>query len=78
MRDEQRFLVTIAIATTLVWFLLIGWLIGHECHSGHKSALQSVYEGYNHIQMYEDGSYIAQDRDGQQEWGCILTAQCNN
>ena len=32
---------------------------------------------YNYIQIYEDGSYVAETREGQPERGCILTAQCN-
>lgn len=40
--------------------------------------LERIYESYNHIKIYEDGSYVAETRDGQPEQGCIKKALCNN
>lgn len=39
--------------------------------------LERLHRDYSYIQIYEDGSYVAETREGQPERGCILTAQCN-
>ena len=40
--------------------------------------LVQVHNGYNHIRIFEDGSYIAETRDGQPEQGCINGGLCND
>ena len=40
--------------------------------------LVDTYEMYNHIRIYEDGSYSGQYRSGYSVTGCIKNAQCND
>lgn len=57
----------------------LGMLLGYmnPALSAEQPEL-GIYEKYNHIRIYEDGSFEGQNRAGAQVTGCIDTAQCNN
>lgn len=40
--------------------------------------IQRAYEKYNHIQLYEDGSFTGEDLEGNQVSGCIKNGLCND
>lgn len=40
--------------------------------------LTRTFEQYNHIKVYEDGSYIGEDRKGVEVQGCITNALCED
>lgn len=40
--------------------------------------LEQVLQDYNHIRIYEDGSYTAESRTGVREVGCIKAGLCND
>ena len=42
------------------------------------STLEQVYRDYNHVRMFEDGSYIGEDINGNAVNGCIRGAICND
>lgn len=42
------------------------------------SPLEQVHQQLNHVRIYEDGSYIGEDRQGNPVSGCIAGALCND
>ena len=45
----------------------------------NNNKMQAIYEEYNHIKIYEDGSYTGELRStGLENSGCIPEAQCND
>lgn len=54
----------------IIGFVLVSW--------GSNRPLSQIYEEYNHIQIYEDGSYIGENRRGFTEQGCISGALCED
>lgn len=39
--------------------------------------MEELYAEYNHITLYEDGSYASETVHGEEETGCIATGICN-
>lgn len=37
-----------------------------------------VYEQYNHLRIYEDGSYTGEDRNGETVQGCLNGGLCQD
>lgn len=42
-----------------------------------RPPLEQMWEKYNHISIYEDGSYSGERRDGKVETGCMSGGLCN-
>lgn len=40
--------------------------------------LNRAYEYYNHIQLYEDGSFSGADREGNRVTGCVTGGLCKD
>lgn len=68
-------LYTLSIAIVAIWSYIIGSLTPAVVYTDN---LTPIYEQYNHIKMYEDGSYIAETIDGLEVIGCIDNALCDN
>lgn len=56
--------------------IMIGLAISLIGYHLTNSPLQQIYNGYNNLTMYEDGSYKAETINGQLEIGCINGALC--
>lgn len=56
----------------------VGMLVGIWLTWQPVDPLERAFEKYNHFRVYEDGSWTAQERDGNQVSGCIATAQCQD
>jgi len=65
----------------IIWVLIVlgvgiwGYVIGV---SVRENILTEVHSVYNHIRIYEDGSYEGQLTGGTQVSGCIEGALCND
>lgn len=62
-------------------FLLLSVFLGLtlvRLIAGNEGALPQVYKGYNHIRIYEDGSYEGETVEGVPEVGCISGALCED
>lgn len=64
------------IGITLVIFG-IGFMVGLVI-AWQPLPMEKIYEDYNSIQIFEDGSYKGKTRAGIEETGCIIKAQCND
>jgi hypothetical protein len=40
--------------------------------------LERLLKEYNHFQMYEDGSYVGETKEGLKTTGCIVGGQCKD
>lgn len=60
--------VAVVILVTLVGLIKVG---------NTNDPLEQLTKEYNHIKMFEDGSYTGETMDGQQVKGCIKSAICN-
>lgn len=61
-------------ASLVLWSFTVGQLTMAVAPS---NGLQEVHREYNHIRIYEDGSYEGQDIQGQRVTGCIEGALCD-
>ena len=74
---DQVARVMIPLATILavaLWAYLFGTI---NTLVQENDSLQSVHRSYNHIRIYEDGSYTGQTVGGEQVTGCIKKALCS-
>ena len=72
----MKLLLLITGALTL---FTLGVLIGYMTPAlSVEQPELGIYEKYNHIRIYEDGSFEGENRAGAQVTGCIDTALCNN
>lgn len=68
------FIVLVA-ATLTLWGYIAGVLSVSVIPS---RSLSDIYREYNHVSIYEDGSYQGQDIGGAEVIGCIIQAPCDN
>lgn len=69
------FMWILAVLAVSLWSYIIGVL---TVSIQHVDPLKDTYESYNHIQIYEDGSYVGQTKGGMNVTGCIEKAICND
>lgn len=64
------------IVTTIVFGLLavLGVFIAWNCS---EDAISRTFEQYNHVQVFEDGSFIGELKDGTSVSGCLPDGLCN-
>lgn len=68
-------IIVLAIISVGVWAYIAGSITPSVVY---VDSLTPIYEKYNHIKMYEDGSYEAETIDGLAVTGCIDNALCKN
>lgn len=71
----KALLVVLSLASVAIWSYIIGSLTPSVVY---MDTLTPIYEKYNHIKIYEDGSYEAETIDGVSVTGCIDNALCEN
>ena len=71
----KTLLIVLSLASVAIWSYIIG---SFNQAIVHNDSLTSIYERYNYIKMYEDGSYEAETIDGLEVTGCIDNAICDN
>ena len=71
--------------STFMWVMLLivvglwSFIIGQLSTSiVSVNGLEDVYKSYNHIQIYEDGSYVGQTTGGLEVSGCIKGGLCDD
>lgn len=65
----------LSVATVAIWSYIIGSLTPAVVYADN---LTPIYEQYNYIKMYEDGSYQAETIYGTEVTGCIDNTICDN
>lgn len=71
----KALLIVLSLASVALWSYIFGSL---QPQVVYMDSLTPIYERYNHIKMFEDGSYEAETIDGVAVTGCIDNALCNN
>lgn len=56
----------------------VGVLVGMVLAWQPIDPLERVYQQYNHVRLYEDGSWEGESREGVRVHGCVPDAQCND
>lgn len=64
----------IGIAVTVYW---VGFFMARGME-WKRPPLDQLWEHYNHIRIYEDGSYSGETKDGQRVSGCLTGGLCND
>ena len=62
----------LVVAGLMIWSYVLGLEVMRD------RSLEVVYSQYNHIRIYEDGSYEGQTIDGTPVKGCLEKALCND
>lgn len=62
----------------ILFFVLTTAYFAYIACTMNNNALQAVHAEFNHIKIYEDGSYTGEDRNGSKIDGCIPQALCND
>lgn len=65
----------LGVLAVAMWAYIFGSL---SVAVAQSETLPSVYREYNHIQIYEDGSYTGQTAGGLEVTGCIKGGLCND
>lgn len=75
--EKQRAIETlvwsVAVLATLISASIIGFTFGNL-----SDPLERTYAQYNHIRMFEDGSYIGETLDGEKVVGCVKHGLCQD
>lgn len=64
----------IIIAFFVITTLFFAWI---AC-TIKTEPLERAFEQYNHIKIYEDGSYTGEDREGNAVNGCLPNGLCRD
>lgn len=54
----------------------VGFLVGMRV-AWQPLPMERIYKEYNHMKVYEDGSYLGETREGIAVDGCLQIALCN-
>lgn len=71
-RASARFWMVLSIVLGLLAIFIS--LVALHCS---RSAVDVIYEQFNHMRVWEDGSYSGEMRDGTPVVGCIPNAVCS-
>lgn len=73
-RIGRPLILIAAMLTIALWAYIYGTV---STLVQENDSLQSIHRSYNHIRIYEDGSYTGQTVGGDQVTGCIKKALCS-
>lgn len=65
----------IVIAVVTVYY--VGFFLARGLE-WKRPPLEQLWEHYNHVRIYEDGSYSGETKDGKQVSGCLSGGLCND
>ena len=69
-----KVLVILLVLCVGIWSYVVGTFFPSICH---YDTMQQIHKEYNHIKIYEDGSYVGETTSGLHVEGCIEGALCD-
>ena len=71
---QSAIFTLLLVAVVGLWSMIFGQMSATVVP---KSALEDLHRDYNHLTMYEDGSYTGQSITGERISGCVRGALCD-
>lgn len=69
----ERFWQVVAVILGLLVVVL-----AYVCMHTSRSAMDTLYEEFNYIHLFEDGSYTGETLDNERVSGCTPSGKCND